>query len=44
MFQDIQHTVSWLESRLLVVLYSWLELKIDPDMFGFLEFLDEVIG
>ncbi|CAL5347207.1 unnamed protein product [Camellia sinensis] len=41
-FQEIPRTISWLESRLLV-LYSWLELEIDPDMSGFLEFLDEVI-
>lgn len=43
-FQDIQRNVSWIESRLLVVLYGWLEMKIDPDMFSFLEFLDGVIG
>lgn len=43
-FLEVSHGVSWLENRLLVVMYSWLEGRVDPDLFVFLDFLDEVMG
>ncbi|GMP63480.1 hypothetical protein CsSME_00025150 [Camellia sinensis var. sinensis] len=43
-FQEVYHGASWLESRLLVVLYSWMERNVDPNTFVFLDFLDDVIG
>ncbi|CAL5333164.1 unnamed protein product [Camellia sinensis] len=36
-FQGLQRSVLWLEDRFLVTLYSWLECKVDPDIFSFLD-------
>lgn len=43
-FEDVSHFMFWLQSRLLMVLYSWFEHNVDPDMFSFLAFLEDVIG
>ncbi|KAI8026313.1 hypothetical protein LOK49_LG02G00101 [Camellia lanceoleosa] len=43
-FQGLQRSVLWLEDRFLVTLYSWLQCKVDPDIFSFLDFLDDVLG
>ena len=43
-FLAVSHSVSWLQSRLSLVLYNWLEGRVDLDLFTFLDFLDEVIG
>lgn len=43
-FQELERSMSWLKDWFLVTLYSWLECKVNPDIFSFLDFMDDVIG
>lgn len=43
-FQGVACSVSWLEDRFLQVLCGWVSGHVDPDLFTFLDFLDDVIG
>lgn len=40
-FQDLSHSALWLESRLLLVLYSWVKGLVDPDVLIFVDFVED---
>ncbi|XP_028125322.1 uncharacterized protein LOC114322241 [Camellia sinensis] len=37
-FHGVAHSISWLERRLLIVLYSW----VDPDVLAFVDFVEDL--
>lgn len=43
-FQEVVRSVYWLELRFLHVLCGWVSVQVDPDLFTFLGFLDDMIG
>lgn len=43
-FQDVCHSFIWLESRLLLVLHSWVMGSIDPDVLTFVDFVKNLIS
>ncbi|GMP71099.1 hypothetical protein CsSME_00029647 [Camellia sinensis var. sinensis] len=43
-FQDKCHSVSWLESRLLMVLHSWVKGTVDPNVLVFVDFVEDLIS
>ena len=42
-FQDIACSVVCLKSRLLSVLLSWVSGRVDPDLYSFLDSVDELV-
>lgn len=41
-FQGVAHSISWLERRLLIVLYSWVTGLVDPDVLAFVDFVEDL--
>ncbi|GMP87250.1 hypothetical protein CsSME_00039694 [Camellia sinensis var. sinensis] len=37
-------SVPWLENRLLMVLHSWVTGTVDPNVLGFVDFVEDLIG
>ncbi|XP_028052432.1 uncharacterized protein LOC114256937 [Camellia sinensis] len=43
-FHGVAHSITWLERRLLTVLYSWVIGLVDPDVLAFTDFVENLIS
>ncbi|THG05026.1 hypothetical protein TEA_014235 [Camellia sinensis var. sinensis] len=43
-FQDVCHSVYWLENWLLLVLHSWVTGSVDPDVLVFVDFVEDLLS